>query len=339
MSTAFSSTNLPEKATIHHGVEGKIQKDSVDLPRSLKSTEVLLKITHASVCGTDIHYIPAGIALGHEGVGIVEAIGDAVSTLKIGDRVGTSYLRNSCGHCNYCLTGREIWCYNRDTFGEQNFTTGAITDYLIGNETYLYKIPDSILSEHAAPLQCAGATVYVALASVLKPRQRVGILGIGGLGHMAIQFASKLGAEVVVFSTSASKKKEARGFGASEFILLDEPEKVSSPIDVLVVASSSAPDWTKFCRKEVLARGGTIVPLSAPAETYQFPGWQMFFDGYNLRASLVSSRAEHADMLAFAAQHDIKPVIETFEMNKTGIDQAFEKLKSGKMRYRGVLVA
>lgn len=166
---------------------------------------------------------------------------------------------------------------------------GAITDYFIGQETFTYKIPDTIASEHAAPLQCAGATVYVALASVIKPRQRVGIVGIGGLGHLAIQFAAKLGAEVVVFTTSSSKDKEAREFGASEVIPTNSPEELSRPIDVLIVAGSSTPDWKeydwpgpqhvtppanciiRFCRKDVLARGGTIVPLSAPAETYQFP--------------------------------------------------------------------
>lgn len=126
-----------------------------------------------------------------------------------------------------------------------NLGEGAMTDYYIGAESFLYKIPESIKSEHAAPLQCAGATVYTALASTVKPAQRVGIVGIGGLGHLAIQFAAKLGAEVVVFSTSPGKEKEAREFGASEFVLINEPEKVSSPVDVLVVAASSAPDWSK----------------------------------------------------------------------------------------------
>ena len=118
------SPTLPGKASIHHGVEGIVKSKSIDLPKYLKPNEVLLKITHTSICGTDIHYIPAGIALGHEGVGVVEAVGETVSTLKAGDRAGTGYLRNACGHCKYCLSGREIWCYDRDTFGEKNFSTG-----------------------------------------------------------------------------------------------------------------------------------------------------------------------------------------------------------------------
>lgn len=124
MVSQYSAIVLPETATIYHGVEGNIKKDTVNLTRNLKPTQILLHITHASVCGTDIHYVPAGIALGHEAVGIVKAVGDAVTTLKVGDRAGTSYLRNSCGHCKYCLTGRDIWCYQRDIFGEANFSTG-----------------------------------------------------------------------------------------------------------------------------------------------------------------------------------------------------------------------
>lgn len=103
-----------------------------------------------------------------------------------------------------------------------------------------------MLSEHAAPLQCAGATAFAALVSNIKPSQRVGIIGIGGLGHLVIQFAAKLGAEVVVFSRSPSKEREAREFGASEFVLLNEPQKISRPIDALIAAGNTAPDWKRY---------------------------------------------------------------------------------------------
>jgi D-arabinose 1-dehydrogenase-like Zn-dependent alcohol dehydrogenase len=115
----------------------------------------------------------------------------------------------------------------------------------IGTETYLHKIPDSMSSEHAAPLQCAGGTVYTAVVNSTKPGDRVGILGIGGLGHLAIQFSAKLGFETIVFSTSAEKEAEAKSFGASEFYLLSEPEKITKPIDVLIIAGNKYPDWSK----------------------------------------------------------------------------------------------
>jgi D-arabinose 1-dehydrogenase-like Zn-dependent alcohol dehydrogenase len=120
------------------------------------------------------------------------------------------------------------------------------TDILdIGIESYIHKIPDNMLSEHAAPLQCAGSTVYSALISSAKPGDRVGIIGIGGLGHLAIQFSAKMGYETVVLSTSADKEAEARSFGASEFYLLSEAEKITKPINVLIVTGSRYPDWAK----------------------------------------------------------------------------------------------
>lgn len=118
-------------------------------------------------------------------------------------------------------------------------------EYYVGVETYLHKIPDNLESEDAAPLQCGGATVYNALVSVIKPADRVGIVGIGGLGHLAIQFAQKLGSEVVVFSTSKNKEAEARKLGASEFYLLDELDKVQKPVNTLIIAGSRYPDWNK----------------------------------------------------------------------------------------------
>jgi D-arabinose 1-dehydrogenase-like Zn-dependent alcohol dehydrogenase len=143
------------------------------------------------------------------------------------------------------LSGREIWCLNRNIFLFADFNKGTFSDYYIGLEKFIYHIPDSIASEHAAPLQCAGATVYSALVDNLEPGDRVGIVGMGGLGHLAVQFANKLGAETVVFSTSRNKEAEARGLGASEFVLLSELEKVQKPVDVVLIAGSQYPNWSK----------------------------------------------------------------------------------------------
>lgn len=221
-----------------------MKKSPAKLP-SLGPKDILVKITHSGLCGTDLAFLPYGLALGHEGVGIVEAVGSDVTQFKIGDRAGGGYHRDSCGHCSYCLSGQDIWCYERSVFGEGDYNNGTIGDYYVGKETYLHKIPEGLSSEHAAPLQCAGATTYNALVSVVKPGERVGIVGIGGLGHLAIQFARKLGTEVVVFSTSKSKEKEAKELGASEFYLLDELDKIKTPVNTLVVAGNRYPDWKK----------------------------------------------------------------------------------------------
>ena len=134
-------------------------------------------------------------------------------------------------------------CYNRDIYGASGHSNGTFATYYIATEGYVYKIPETMSSEFAAPLQCAGATVYSALKTYYQTGMRVGIIGIGGLGHLAIQFAAKLGAPVTVFSTTPDKEKEARGFGASEFIVLGQEDKLEAPVDILLITSHKAPDW------------------------------------------------------------------------------------------------
>ncbi|KFZ25252.1 hypothetical protein V502_00266 [Pseudogymnoascus sp. VKM F-4520 (FW-2644)] len=326
------------KNTVYRGMDGKVRQTTFDMPSELGPHEVLVKITHSGLCGTDIHGIAHGIALGHEGVGIVTAVGSSVTSYKVGDRAGGGFLRNSCGNCKYCLSGREIWCLDRNIFLFADFNTGTFSDYYIGLDKFIYHIPDSIASEHAAPLQCAGATVYSALVDNLEPGDRVGIVGMGGLGHLAVQFANKLGAETVVFSTSRNKEAEARGFGASEFVLLSELEKVQKPVDVVLIAGSQYPDWSKFLLNNVVARRARIIPLNAPPSTVELPAESIFWQGYDVVSSLVSSPKTHIEMLNFAGHHGIKPVIETFDMSEAGIAQALEKMENGTIRYRGVLV-
>lgn len=236
-----SNTNIA-----YQGISGSAQLVSLPLP-ALKPDEILLKITHTGLCGTDLHAINYGSVIGHEGAGVVVRIGSSVTAFRIGDRAGGGFLRNSCGNCKYCLTGQEIWCHDRDIFLETNSSrlNGTLATYYIGVETFLYKIPEGMQSEHAAPLMCAGATVYAALVKYVKAGDRVGVVGIGGLGHLAIQFASKMGAEVVVFSSTGEKEGEAKAFGAGEFVLSGEPGKVSSPVDVLLLTGSGYPDWEK----------------------------------------------------------------------------------------------
>ncbi|EJT82458.1 hypothetical protein GGTG_02431 [Gaeumannomyces tritici R3-111a-1] len=325
--------------TVFHGVEGVIKGTPVPKP-ALGPEDVLVRITHTGFCATDLAYVEYGIALGHEGVGVVEAVGPEVTQFKVGDRAGGGYHRGSCGTCRYCLTGQDIWCYERSIFGEGDYDNGTFGEYyVVGRETYLHRIPDALASEHAAPLQCAGATTYNALVQVVRPGDRAGIVGIGGLGHLAIQFARKMGTEVVVFGTSRNKEEEAKKFGASEFYLLDELEKLTAPVDVLVVAGSKYPDWKKFMTKTVLSRGGNVVPLAAPHGAIDLPAFQMFFDGYNVRSSLVASRQKHGEMLQFAASQGVAPWVEQFELSEAGIQEASTKLKENKMRYRDVLVA
>lgn len=227
--------------------EGSIIAYDTKIPE-LGPKDVVVRITHSGLCASDIAFVKLGapIALGHEGVGIVEVVGSDVKQLKIGDRVGGGFHRDACGSCKYCLKGKDIYCYNRIVLGEGDYDNGTFGQFYIGKETFLHKIPENMPSEYAAPLQCAGVTVYTALKETIEPGMRVGIYGIGGLGHLAIQYAAKMGTEVVVYSTSANKEQEARAWGASEFHLVSTMyDTIKAPVDVLVITGSYYPDFKR----------------------------------------------------------------------------------------------
>lgn len=254
-----ASNRVGKEYTIYRPNGGVVDAVKTTIP-ALGPHDVLIRITHTGVCHTDAVFCSFNVplALGHEGVGIVEAIGSSVTQFKIGERAGGGYHRDACGHCKYCLSGKDIHCYERVIFGEADFDNGTFGEYYIGKETFVHKIPDGLASEHAAPLQCAGATVYAALKATLSPGKRVGIYGIGGLGHLAIQYAAKLGADVVVYSTTASKEAEARGFGAKEFHVINNMfDTATAPIDVLVLTSTKYPDWEKYA--DIFFLGGMMM--------------------------------------------------------------------------------
>jgi len=317
--------------------EGRIVESTST--REVGPEEVLVRITHSGVCGTDEHYHRMDQVLGHEGAGLVEEIGTAVKSLQKGDSVGWGYQHNSCLNCRSCLTGRETLCPERKMFGSANLDQGSFGHYAVWNAGFVYKIPSSISREHAAPLMCGGATVYSALASFgARSHHRVGIMGIGGLGHLAIQFAAKMGCGVVVFSSNEDKREEAMRLGATEFIVTKGVSelKVSAPIDHLLVCASRQPDW-KLCLP-IMAPGGAIYPLTVSMEDFQMPYSPLVMGELKIQGSLIAARQVQRDMLAFAALHYIVPLIEKFPMTVDGITECMDKLRRGEVRYRGVLV-
>ena len=232
------------------------------------------------------------------------------------------------------------FCPERVMYGTDDFHLGSFASHTVWREAYLFKIPDSISMEHAGPLQCGGATVFNALEKYgTRPTDRVGIIGVGGLGHLAIQFASKMGCQVVVFSGTDSKKEEAMKLGAVEFHATKglKELKMSKPINRLLVTTSQQPDWAMY--QSILAPNATIFPLSVAGGNLEIPYMPLIESGTRIQGTIVAARAIHMKMLEFAADHDIKPIIESFPLTKEGIEKAFERLDHGKMRYRGVLVA
>lgn len=228
----------------------------------LAPDEVLLKITHAGLCGTDEHYKFADMVLGHEGVGIVQQVGSEVNIFKVyvlfraaalslcsrqisGDRAGWGYLHNCCMHCDQCLSGNEMFCAQRAMYGEADLDMGAFASHAIWKATFLFHLPETLSSAEAAPLMCAGSTVFNPLETYVRPTDRVGVVGIGGLGHLAIQFASKMGCEVVVFSGTEKKKEEAKKLGATEFYATRGATRlnIGRRVNHLIITTSSLPDW------------------------------------------------------------------------------------------------
>lgn len=279
------------------------------------------------------------MGLGHEGAAIVKELGENATLFKIGDRVGWGYQHSSCGHCKQCLTGTETLCPERHMYGAYDLDQGSFASHAIWNENFLFKIPDSIENKYAAPLMCGGATVWNVLSMYnVRSTDRVGVIGVGGLGHLAIQFAAKMGCEVVVFSGTDSKKDEAMKLGASEFYATKGAKelKVEKPIDHLLVTTSFNPDWNLYM--SVMAPGGTIYPLTVDNIDFKIPQMGLLMHALRVQGSLVAPRAIHQEMLAFAGQHGIKPMIEEFPMDVEGIEKAFKHLEDGNMRYRGVLV-
>ena len=269
--------------TVFKGSEsGKIVKSQTTKP-DLTDDQVLIKITASGVCGTDEHYKGADIVLGHEGAGVVEQTGPNVKFLKKGDRVGWGYEHSSCGHCEYCLTGKEQYCPEREMYGEANLDQGSFGSHAVWKEAWLYQLPDGLTDAEAAPLMCGGATVFNALNSYdIKSTDRVGVMGVGGLGHMAIQFAAKKGCDVIVFSGSDNKKEEAHKLGAREFVAMKGKKEldIGRKVDVLLVTTSAQNGklrYPLFCRDrfaDILNRLVTHPPCHG---TYQhnFPAHRL----------------------------------------------------------------
>jgi uncharacterized zinc-type alcohol dehydrogenase-like protein len=311
-------------------------------PGKLGAQEVEIAITHCGVCHSDLHLIANdwGISQypfipGHEIIGKVSAVGSEVKSLEVGQRVGLGWQSNSCGHCEWCMKGQENLCPQAEaTCVHRN---GGYADRVRANNRFVVPIPDALDSDPAAPLLCAGITVYNPMRlNGINPSSRVGVVGIGGLGHLAIQFARAFGAEVTAFSTSPAKEKEARALGAQQFVNSLESKAMkdaSGSQDFILTTVNADQDWNAYL--QCLRPNGTLWFVGVPPKPVSVQAFPLISGLRTIGGSPVGSPSRLREMLDVAARHGIKATTELFPMAKA--NEAIEKVKKSKVRYRAVL--
>ncbi len=311
-------------------------------PGDLGLQEVEIGITHCGICHSDLHLISNdwGISQypfipGHEIIGTITAAGSHVKSLKIGQRVGLGWQSNSCGECDWCSRGLENLCPTSEaTCVHRN---GGYATKVRASARFVFPIPDTLPSEQAAPLLCGGITVYSPLRDHgINPSSRVGIVGIGGLGHIAIQFAHIFGAEVTAFSTSTGKEEEARALGALHFVHSRESKsmkEVAGSLDFILNTANADQDWNVYI--QALRPTGTLCFVGVPPSPVSLQAFPLVSGVRTVVGSNIGSPQRIREMLDVAARHGVKATTETFPMAKA--NEAIEKVKKNKVRYRAVL--
>ncbi|KAJ5689842.1 NADP-dependent alcohol dehydrogenase 7 [Penicillium macrosclerotiorum] len=328
-------------------------------PKPWEETDIDMKVTHCGICGSDMHTLRSGwgpttypCCVGHEVVGIAVRVGSkAEGNIKVGDRVGVGAQSGAClnkdGDCEACATGLEQHCnrmvgtYN-GTFANGGKSYGGYSLYNRSPSHFVVKIPDAIPSAEAAPMLCGGITTYSPLKQHgCGPGKRVGIIGVGGLGHFGILFAKALGADyVVAISRKANKKADSLKLGADAYIATDEDvdwaQKHAQSLD-LIISTVSSSKMPIIQYSQLLRTRGTFVQLGAPEDGgLEIPAFALIMKGIKLGGSLIGSPEEIREMLELAAIKNIHPWVEERPMKEA--NQAIQDMDAGNARYRLVLV-
>lgn len=308
----------------------------------LRPMDVEIQVSHCGLCSSDLHLIDGNWGdasvypqvCGHEVVGHISAVGENVSGLRLGLRVGVGWYRSACLACEFCLRGEEQHCPSllaTCTHGE----LGGLADYMYCDSRFVFPIPDELSSEHAAPLLCAGVTVHTALKRATWPGMAVGILGIGGLGHLAIQFATKRGCRVTALSSSAHKHRDALTLGANRFVDLGKPaecNQLRNALDFILVTSAVACDWSAII--DMLRPYGTLCFAGMPPPA-TFDVAAMMYKTLSITTANVGGRQDIQDTLAFAAARQVQPWVQSWPLED--VNHAIRQLRKGRVRYRAVL--
>ncbi|WP_442593013.1 NAD(P)-dependent alcohol dehydrogenase [Parapusillimonas sp. JC17] len=314
--------------------------------------DVQIDIAYCGVCHSDLHQVRAEWAgtcfpcvPGHEIVGHVSAVGDHVSAYQIGDLVGVGCIVDSCQHCEECDAGLENYCdgmvgtYNSATPDAPGHTLGGYSQKIVVHERYVLRIrhPKAQLAA-VAPLLCAGITTWSPLRHwKVGPGKKVGVVGIGGLGHMGIKLAHAMGAHVVAFTTSESKREAARALGADEVVVSRNAGEMAAhakSLDFILNTVAAAHDLDAYLA--VLKRDGTMALVGAPSSPHPSPGvFHLIMKRRSLAGSMIGGIPETQEMLDFCAQHGIVADIEMIRAQE--IDDAYDRMLKGEVKYRFVI--
>jgi uncharacterized zinc-type alcohol dehydrogenase-like protein len=311
-------------------------------PGELNANEVEVKISHCGVCRSDIHLIDNDwgnskypFVPGHEIVGTVSAVGADVKDRTVGERVGIGWQADSCGICEWCRQGDEHLCAKSQAICVGR--NGGYADAVRVNSRFAIPVPAGLESENVAPLLCAGITVYSPLRNHgVRPSSRVGVVGIGGLGHLALQFAKAFGAEVTALSTSKDKEEEALEMGASHFVNtrdMGEMKEIAGSFDLLLSTVNADQDWQALVNS--LRPKGTLCLVGVPPSPMAIQAFPLISGQRSVAGSPIGSPRDLHEMLDVAARHGVKAITERFAMAKA--NDAIAKVKKGKVRYRAVL--
>ncbi|TNE47600.1 MAG: NAD(P)-dependent alcohol dehydrogenase [Deltaproteobacteria bacterium] len=322
---------------------GKLEPFTFE-PGPLAATDLEIKVTHCGICHSDLSMLQNDWSMtqypfvpGHEVVGEVVGLGDRTHGFQVGQRVGVGWFRGSCMHCEWCMQGEHALC--SDGEGTIVGHHGGFADKIRVDFRWAIPLPHSIDSAEAAPLLCGGITVYNPLVAFnVPPTARVGVIGIGGLGHMAVRFANAWGCEVTAFSSSPSKEEEARSMGAHHFINSrdnDALKDARSSFDFIISTVNVDLDWNKYIN--ALRPKGTLCLVGAVLNPIPVSAFSLIGGQKRIVGNPTGSPQVMKQMFDFAARHDLGAIVQTRPMSQA--NEALEDLDANKARYRLVLEA
>jgi uncharacterized zinc-type alcohol dehydrogenase-like protein len=321
--------------------------------RDVGPKDVMIDIAYAGVCHSDIHTVRGEWGeiqypqvVGHEIVGHVSEVGSEVTKHAVGDLVGVGCLVNSCGECAQCLAGHEQYCMrgNVETYtgidpADGSITQGGYSQAIVVTEDFVLRVPESLDIQKVAPLLCAGITTYSPLRHWnAGPGKQVAVVGMGGLGHVAVKLAHAMGAEVTVLSQTLSKQEDGLRFGADHYFATNDPatfEELSSRFDLIVNTVSARIDMDAYLG--LLAVDGTLVNVGAPPTPLPVQAFSLIPSRRSFAGSNIGGIRETQEMLDFCAEHGILP--ETELISAADVNDAYERVLSSDVRYRFVIDA